>query len=859
MCKYEQIYRRAFESNPNPTCFFDQDTGVFFEVNQAMINHYGYSKEEFLEMMITDIYTSIALPRLHQINQNLINTEQYVEETQHYKKDGSVIDVEMTMSAFLVAGQQLNLMIIKDITRQKQSEEELKIVNNRLSLALKSGGIGCWDWNIPLNKLVWDEQLCQLYGLETDSDIDYNLWANALHPDDRLSAETIVQEALWDHTGYDTKFRIVLPDGNLRFIKSSAIVLKDSQGNPQSMIGVNFDISQIKDIENTLRESQQFLQTVLDTFPLSIFWKDRDLVMLGCNQLFAKQAGLKSPLEVIGKTDFELGCTESEILSYQTDDRQVMESGIAKLGIEETVTRHTGEQSWVETNKLPLKDLEGNIVGIVATFQDITNRKLAEKILLDYNQELEKEVQKRTLELEQEIAERKQLETWFLEAQQVSHIGNWSYDLITGKIAWSANLFVILGRDQALGEPNYQENLQLYHPEDAQQLHQAVERAISHGNPYRLHLRLIKTNENFRYIEGRGQAEFNSEGQVIRLFGTAQDITERKQVEKSLRESQKRFQEISLCAPGAIYILVMRLDGSFYYEHMGRAFEDIYEITVEQVLQNTALYFNSFHPNDHANYLEAVINSLATMTPFNHEWRIITPSGKIKWIQANSRPEKRQNEEIVWYGVMLDITYRKQVEIALQEAEANLRQANLELNKLINIDGLTQIANRRYFDERLKQEWQRLLRLQEPLSLLLFDIDYFKRYNDCYGHQMGDECLIKIAQTVQNIVSRSTDLFARYGGEEFVVILPNTDIQGANLVAKKIHAAIKASAIPHLKSDNSSIVTTSMGIASLIPTLESSPNLLIKQADDALYIAKNQGRNQSVIFNSTVLPFCQTS
>ncbi len=190
-----------------------------------------------------------------------------------------------------------------------------------------------------------------------------------------------------------------------------------------------------------------------------------------------------------------------------------------------------------------------------------------------------------------------------------------------------------------------------------------------------------------------------------------------------------------------------------------------------------------------------------------------------------------------------------------QQAEARLRQSNEDLSratslleKLVNIDGLTQIANRRCFDNRLQQEWQRLYREQQPLSLLLFDVDYFKRYNDFYGHQMGDQCLIELAQAVQQVVCRSADLLARYGGEEFVIILPNTDVEGAIIIAQRIHAAIKALAIPHQASEVSDTVTVSLGISSQIPTSETLSANLVEQADQALYRAKQHGRNQFVIF-----------
>jgi diguanylate cyclase (GGDEF)-like protein len=187
----------------------------------------------------------------------------------------------------------------------------------------------------------------------------------------------------------------------------------------------------------------------------------------------------------------------------------------------------------------------------------------------------------------------------------------------------------------------------------------------------------------------------------------------------------------------------------------------------------------------------------------------------------------------------------------LQHSESLLKQANLELEKLVNIDGLTQVGNRRCFDDRLKIEWGRLSRDAQPIALILFDIDYFKPYNDLYGHQMGDDCLTAIAQRVKQVVSRPADLVARYGGEEFVIILPNTDIQGALIVAEQIRIAITNLGIVHQSSSISDIVTISLGVASMLPNSMQEPATLIKQADTALYRAKQQGRNQSVVFSDT--------
>ncbi|WP_190303615.1 diguanylate cyclase domain-containing protein [Pseudanabaena sp. UWO311] len=186
-----------------------------------------------------------------------------------------------------------------------------------------------------------------------------------------------------------------------------------------------------------------------------------------------------------------------------------------------------------------------------------------------------------------------------------------------------------------------------------------------------------------------------------------------------------------------------------------------------------------------------------------------------------------------------DITTRKQTELALQNS-------NDKLELIANLDGLTQIANRRCFDDYLATEWLRHQREQNPLSLILIDIDYFKRYNDSNGHQAGDDCLIRVAQEIARVTQRPTDLVARYGGEEFAVILSNTNMEGALKVASTIQTAIANLAIPHDNSDISDLITLSIGVASLIPSSERRIEGLIARTDQAMYEAKNRGRNRVI-------------
>jgi diguanylate cyclase (GGDEF)-like protein len=173
------------------------------------------------------------------------------------------------------------------------------------------------------------------------------------------------------------------------------------------------------------------------------------------------------------------------------------------------------------------------------------------------------------------------------------------------------------------------------------------------------------------------------------------------------------------------------------------------------------------------------------------------------------------------------------------------RRAQTALERLATRDGLTGIANRRCFDEKLSNEWKRERRDLRTLSLLMIDVDHFKRYNDTYGHQAGDLCLQQIAGVLEEVVYRPGDLVARYGGEEFAVILTATDAEGASIVARRIIERIAQLAIPH-SSGEGGRVTLSIGISTSLPQADMQQEGLISAADAALYRAKHAGRNRFI-------------
>jgi two-component system, chemotaxis family, response regulator WspR len=207
-------------------------------------------------------------------------------------------------------------------------------------------------------------------------------------------------------------------------------------------------------------------------------------------------------------------------------------------------------------------------------------------------------------------------------------------------------------------------------------------------------------------------------------------------------------------------------------------------------------------------------------------------------IRAHSRSYLAQAERDAAYQALRDLQHQ------LESSNAQLEESNRELQRLSSLDGLTGIANRRQFDKTLEQEWQRALRNCTELALIMIDIDYFKPFNDTYGHQAGDDCLKNVALALDRIVHRPSDIVARYGGEEFALILPETDIEGATRVAEKMRDAVARLNIRHEASKVADRISLSIGVACMSPRGSDNPDILLTAADDALYRAKHAGRNR---------------
>lgn len=244
------------------------------------------------------------------------------------------------------------------------------------------------------------------------------------------------------------------------------------------------------------------------------------------------------------------------------------------------------------------------------------------------------------------------------------------------------------------------------------------------------------------------------------------------------------------------------------------------------------------HPDDKERVVDFCITQSKSGTDHEADYRALTKTGDYVWIRDVVHVVRDEHGEVeALVGFMFDISERKATEqklLALQK----------ELEEYSYTDSLTQVFNRRMLDTVLEQEWVRARREQRPLSLLLIDIDFFKEYNDCYGHLQGDVCLKQVATVLSNAATRARDFFARFGGEEFVMVLPDTGADAASKIAERCQQLIFKQQIPHKQSDISNILTISIGIGTVVPAHQDLLTDFVDRVDRALYQAKLAGRNR---------------
>ncbi|MBD1916286.1 MULTISPECIES: diguanylate cyclase [Cyanophyceae] len=483
-------------------------------------------------------------------------------------------------------------------------------------------------------------------------------------------------------------------------------------------------------------------------------------------------------------------------------------------------------------------------------------------------------------------------------------------DAVSGQFLYvSAAYERIWDHDPGLLYSNPSLWLRQVHPDDLSRVQASLGRQFD-GNSVRREYRIVRPNGDVRWVQAHVQVVNDDQNQPRYMVGWAEDCTERRQLQASLRATEAALSR-RVGQEQLLRMLTARMRESLDLETiLGATVAGIKTVfnadraVIFQILANGdrriaqqatspdyATITDSLIPTGPlpAAYLERlytwqpyIVNDIpaepwspdvtAFLLAIKVKSAMIAPiahpfGGDSRSVREPTRNEyPSQNCQPLWGILVVHACgehrqwqpfeanmlqhFADQLNTALHQAELyrQLQAVNEELDRISKVDSLTQLANRRWLDEYLKQEWQRLARERKPLSVVLADVDYFKPYNDTYGHAAGDQCLVEIASAIRFGVRRPADLAARYGGEEFALVLPDTDVAGAIRVVQLVRHHLQTLDLTHGASPSGDTITLSFGIATVTPTPDSPAEAILELADQALYAAKDAGRNQYQVF-----------
>ena len=658
--------------------------------------------------------------------------------------------------------------------------------------------------------------------------------------------------------------------GGTRYIHATLVPDIDELNRVQGYYAVIADISDRHRLEESLRASEQKYQTLFQTLPVGLSITDADGNVIEANPASEGILGIgsreqtrrsydESSWQIIRPDGTPMPACEYASVRALEENRPVQ-------GVAMGIVRPDNSVRWIQMSATPIPL---DLYGVAIAYIDVTEQKQLELALR------ESEIFCRTI-------------------TDIAPVGIFVYDLnrqtvIFRNAAYEAVLGYSLAEIQALGADWL---ATLYHPDqrDAFYAHKRRIKDDRQGRVYQMEYTCRRKDGSTIIVDAREVVlNRHPDGTPAQILGVGIDISDCKAAERALNRQVQQERALnrvieairsSLTLDEIFTTAVLEIDqflqcrvaiGQYLpdegcwrhraWSDWGSSYREALQADIPDEGNPFAAWLKQLQVvkiDDPASIREPVGQKLLNMYP--GIW-LVTPisiHGRIwgsLFLNRSNRNSPWQTDEINLAGhvaAQLAIAIEQsslleqlnQQSQKLRQTNQALARINDRLNELSYTDGLTQIFNRRHFDEEVRKEWRRLKRSQEPLSLIMLDVDHFKVYNDLHGHPAGDRCLVQIASTVKQLLKRPSDLVARYGGEEFVVVLPHTDLNSAVQVAESICIAVRNLKIFHSEHDGQpAYVTVSLGIASQIPNELGSVEELIARADLELYRAKTCGRN----------------
>jgi len=631
----------------------DIKTQKLTRVNNLFCQMTGYSAEELSQMDFQALTHPEDLENCLKLLEQLISgeTDKFFTEKRFLNKNGSYFWCETTAYPIEFEGNSVKTIfgIIKDISDRKIAEQSLIESENKFRTLVGNveGAVyrGLTDYDLTMDYI--SPAIEQLSGYCADELIANHTrsYQSIIHPEDQDLVWQQIEEAVKNDRVFLLEYRLIHRNGDIRWVSERGKVVYNESKGVEYLEGVIFDISDRKRYEQKILESRTFLQTILNTFPLAIFWKDRQSKYLGINQNFARDAGFQQTEDVIGLTDFDLPWTESEAEAYRTDDLAVMESNSPKLDIIETLVKADGTQIWLETNKLPLHDLEGNVIGVMGTYQDISDR-----------HKLEQELQ-----LSEALSRA---------AFEQAAVGILEADTKTGKYTRINNYFCeMIGYSRI--ELEQLSFADFTHPDDVAESEKFA-RQLYRGeiDNFTIEKRYVRKDESFFWSATTVSLINLPEGKSRRCLAIVKDISDRKAAEAALKLSEARAK--ASFEQAAVGIGESDIETGFFTrvnEHFcrmtGYTQSELSKLSVEDLTHH-----QDFPKSKE--YLQKLDNG--EIDNFTIEKRYIGKNGSIFWAATTvclvDIPGEKARRTL---GIVKDISDRKKAEAALKLSEARAR------------------------------------------------------------------------------------------------------------------------------------------------------------------------------------------
>ncbi|MBE9028690.1 PAS domain-containing protein [filamentous cyanobacterium LEGE 11480] len=624
----------------------------FVDCNQAALDLFQYpSKDELLALQPYQVSPErqpdgqLSEDKAQVMMEHALERGSARFEWLHQRFDGENSWTEVTLTSIGYQEERLFHCTVRDVSDRKAAEQALK--DTQAQFHRMTENVPGMIFRYVRHADGQDEmtyassQVRELFEVEPEIALQNTVW-DRIHPDDVPQISHKIQVSAETLEASEITYRVVLPQKGIRWVKNFASVERLDNGDTV-WEGIVVDITDRKQAEEQLKALSQRLELALESAEIGIWeWNFHDDCLSWDDRMFE--------IYGISPETFEGTYQSFERCVHPDDLEQIRqkEQQEAKnpVHIEFRVIRPDGSIRHVASTVLKQYNHQGQPIRAVGTNIDITKRK-------HYEQQLQ------TLSNKLELA---------IESAQ---LGIWECNFQNHHLSWDDRMFEIYGISPETFEGTYQDWERLVHPDDLEQ----AQLKEGDKNPIFKEFRVVRSDGSIRHVMSTIVLQSDEHGQLIRAVGTNIDITERKKAELALQKTEAQFRRMTENVPGMIYRYVLRLDGSDGLTYVSSQVREIFELEPEAALQNITLIWERFQPDDIAKLQVSLQKSAVTLKPHSEEFRLLLPQKGLRWIQIMCRPERLENGDVAWYGVVVDISDRKQTEAKLQRTNEELIRA----------------------------------------------------------------------------------------------------------------------------------------------------------------------------------------